>query len=78
MSQKKEIYRLIRTAGILSYIPLILVTGPFAGYTIGQYLQEKTGLPSYLPIILAGVGFITSVAEMVRILKQVFGVNRNG
>jgi hypothetical protein len=78
MEQKKEIYRLIRIAGILSYIPLILVTGPFVGYMIGEYLEKKMGFSSYLPLVLAALGFISSVIEMVRILKQVLGVKRSG
>jgi hypothetical protein len=66
---KKELYARIRLAGLLSYIPLVLFTGPFLGYLAGDYLVKKTGLPVYVILISIALGFLSSIIEIIRIVK---------
>lgn len=67
--EKKELYARIRLAGLLSYIPLVLFTGPFAGYLAGDYLVKKIGLPAYVMLISIALGFLSSIIEIIRIIK---------
>ncbi len=66
---KKEFYARIRLAGLLSYIPLVLFTGPFAGFLAGDYLVKKFKLPAYILLICIALGFLSSIIEIIRIIK---------
>ncbi len=66
---KKEFYARIRLAGILSYIPLVLFTGPFVGYLAGDYLAKKLKAPTYVLLICIALGFLSSIIEIIRIIK---------
>jgi hypothetical protein len=65
----KEFYSRIRLAGLLSYIPLVLFTGPFVGYVAGDYLAKKLKLPAYVMLICIALGFLSSIIEIIRIIK---------
>lgn len=65
----KELFARIRLAGILSYVPLVLFTGPFLGYLIGDYLVKKFTLPAYTLFICIAIGFLSSIIEIFRIIK---------
>ena len=66
---KKEFYARIRLAGILSYIPLVLFTGPFVGYLAGDYLAKKLKAPTSVLLICIALGFLSSIIEIIRIIK---------
>jgi hypothetical protein len=66
---KKELYSRIRLAGILSYVPLVLFSGPFLGYLAGDYLVKRTGLPAYCLLICIALGSLSSIIEVVRIIR---------
>ena len=66
---KKEFYARIRLAGLLSYIPLVLFTGPFVGYLAGDYLAKKLKAPTYVLLICIALGFLSSIIEIIRIIK---------
>lgn len=66
---KNELYNRIRLAGILSYVPLVLFTGPFFGFLGADYLIKKFNLPGYLIFIGIALGFLSSIIEVVRIIK---------
>lgn len=69
MPPKKEFYKLLKLAGILSYIPIILVSGPLAGYIAGDYLVKKFNLPYYIEFFSIALGFLSSIMETARIIK---------
>ena len=66
---KKELYSRIRLAGLLSYVPLVLFTGPFLGFVAGDYLVKKFALPAYILLICIALGFLSSIIETIRIIK---------
>ncbi|MDD5731012.1 MAG: hypothetical protein PHN57_07810 [Candidatus Omnitrophica bacterium] len=76
MVEKKQFYRRIKIAGMLSYIPVILATGPLAGFFAGDYLARKSGLPPYTALLCSALGFIASVMETVRIVKLVIKIDK--
>jgi len=69
--KKDEVYKRIKIAGMISYIPIILITGPLMGYFFGDYLEKKYGWASYITLIAIGMGFLTSIIETIRIIKIV-------
>ncbi|MDD5654240.1 MAG: hypothetical protein PHR91_01175 [Candidatus Omnitrophica bacterium] len=62
-------YKWVRTAGVLSFIPFVLVSGPVAGYFLGDFIVKKFVLPGYLTYICITAGFIASVHETVKIIR---------
>lgn len=66
---KQEIYKWIKIGGLLSFIPFILIAGPLAGYLAGDWLTKQFGLPQFTAVLLAGIGFIGSVRETVRVVR---------
>lgn len=47
----------------------MLVSGPIAGFVLGNYLQKKFGWPFFVTLILVTIGFAGSVRETIRIIK---------
>jgi len=71
---KNEFYRATKIAGMLLFIPLILVSGPLSGYFIGDYLVKKVHLPAFVLFICIVIGFVAAFAEMIRIIKMALRV----
>jgi hypothetical protein len=67
--KRRESYRWIKVASLLSIIPFVLVAGPLAGYIAFDYLKDRFGAPEYLSYILIVTGFAASVRETIRIIK---------
>ncbi len=68
----KDIYRLIKIAGMVSFIPFIMLSGPLGGYILGSYLSKKFNLPGYITVVIIGAGFLVSLIETIRVIKLVF------
>ena len=68
--QKDEFYKRLKVWGMVSFIPMVLAAGPFAGYLAGDYLSRKSGLGFVLYICIA-VGFIASIVEVIKIIRLV-------
>jgi len=67
--KKAEFYKLAKVWGLISFIPVILAAGPLAGYFLGDYLEKKIGFAPYLSLLCMALGFVTSVREIIKILK---------
>jgi len=67
--KKKAVYKWIKIAGLLSFLPFILAAGPMAGYFLGDYLVKRFGLSSYVSAICIILGFLGSAREAVRIVR---------
>lgn len=59
---------------MLSFVPIILLTGPLAGFFVGDYLRKKFGFVPYTTIITMAIGFIASISETVRIIKLAYTI----
>jgi hypothetical protein len=68
--QKEDLYKRVKIAGMVFFIPVMLAAGPFAGYFAGDYLAKKTGL-AYILFICIGIGFMASIMEIIRIIRLV-------
>ncbi len=71
MKNKNDLYRFIKIAGFISFIPIVMVSGPLAGYILGDFLNKKLKWPAWIILILISLGFISSIIETVRIIKLV-------
>lgn len=69
---KMSIYKAIKISGMLSFIPITLLAGPFGGYLLGDFLCARFGLKPYFLFIAIILGFIASIFETVRIIRSIF------
>lgn len=74
--KKAEFYKLAKVWGLVSFIPVILAAGPLAGYSLGDYLEKKIGFSPYLSLLCMALGFVTSVREIIKILKLIDKTDR--
>ena len=65
-----QLYRLIKITGMATFIPVILLVGPLAGYYAGQYLENRVGGSPYIAYALGIFGFIGAVRETMRIIRM--------
>ena len=63
-------YRLIRQLGLYTTIPLLLLSGPAAGYIIGNYLDERFGTKPWLMVSFLILGFIASIRQTIQIITR--------
>lgn len=76
MQEKADLYKRIKIAGLLSYIPVMLASFAFAGYFIGQYLEQKLGLHGYFKSACVLIGLALAALEAVRIIRLVIKIDR--
>ncbi|HOX09579.1 MAG TPA: AtpZ/AtpI family protein [Candidatus Omnitrophota bacterium] len=76
-NKKAEFYKLTKVWGLLSFVPVVLAAGPLAGYFLGEFLEKKIGFAPYLSLVFMGLGFYTSVREIIKILKIIHKDDRN-
>ncbi len=69
MTDKHYFYSHIRIFGAATFILLSLVTGPLVGYFAGDYIVKRFSLPAYVVFICIGLGFLSSLFEILRIAK---------
>ncbi len=75
MPDKQEIFRFIKIAGMLSFIPFVLISGPLVGYLAGDFLAQKFSLP-YLRLICIGLGAIAGIFETFKIVRLVLKLDK--
>ena len=77
MADKKDIYKRIKIAGIISYIPIVLLVSVFGGYFLGDFLVKKFNLPDYVIVISIGIGLIAAIRETVRIIRLALKIEQD-
>lgn len=74
---KKEAYKRIKIAGMLSFIPFVLAAGVLAGYMAAEYLERKFHTGFFTVPLGVGLGIAVSVLEVVRIIKLTLKISPN-
>jgi len=74
VANKEELYKRIKIAGMISYIPVMLAAGPLAGFFMGDYLQKKFNLPFYFMVFFILTGVAIGIRESVRIIRLVLKI----
>lgn len=69
LDKKGKIYKLLRVAGILSFVPFVLIAGPLAGYIAGSFLEYKFIHIRYLSLIFTFAGFIAAIMEVIELIR---------
>ncbi len=73
---KHELYKWIKIAGMLSFIPFVLIAGISAGYFIGNALVRKFNAAAItLPVSIVA-GILVSAVEVIRIVRLVLKIDR--
>ena len=73
---KEDLRRLFWMLGLALTLPMVLLSGPLAGYLISQWLIRQWHLTQNVTLILVLVGFAGSAIQTVRILKQLYQANK--
>ena len=69
---KKDLQNLFRMLGLALTLPTVLLSGPFAGYLISQWLIKKWNWAPEITLALVLLGLAGSVIQTVRILKLLY------
>jgi len=65
-------YSLIRRAGLLTAIPLVLAISPVVGFFIGDFLDKRLGTEPYLMIVFVVMGFGAGAREVYRLVRRAY------
>lgn len=76
MTDKTELYRRLKLAGLLSFIPFVLVGAPLAGFLAGAFLVEKLSFPAFIQPLAIGLGLLAAILNVVKIIRLSLKVNR--
>ena len=72
MTENKDaFYSQVKQIGALTAVPIILVVGPLAGYFLGNWADSRFRVYPWGTILFLVLGFVASVREIIRLLKQV-------
>jgi len=74
---KKDLQRLFGMLGLALTLPMVLLSGPFVGYLIGQWLTAKQSWPSGTILVLMLLGLAGSIIQTVRILRVLYRRSEN-
>lgn len=58
--------------GLALTLPMVLLSGPFAGYLISQWLVEKKGWIPATTLAFVLLGLAGSVIQTIRILRRLY------
>ena len=69
---KKDLQKLFGMLGLALTLPMVLLSGPFVGYWVSQWLIGKYGWPPGTTLALMLLGLAGSVIQAVRILRLLY------
>jgi F0F1-type ATP synthase assembly protein I len=74
--QKENFYKGVKNISMITFIPFMLAAGPLSGYFVGDFIQKKFNLSTYVVILSVIVGFTAGAMETIRIIKIVARMNK--
>ena len=69
LMDKQDLYRRVKIAGLISFIPFILLGAPLTGYFVGDFLVSKFSLPGFVTPVLIGLCLLGGISQVIRIIK---------
>jgi uncharacterized BrkB/YihY/UPF0761 family membrane protein len=69
---KKDLQRLFWMLGLALTLPMVLLSGPFAGYLISRWLIRQWHWAPTTTLVLVLLGLAGSALQTVRILKLLY------
>lgn len=73
---KKDAHKLFSMLGLALILPMVLLSGPLAGYWISQWLIRQWHLTSTLTLLLTLGGLLLSMIQAARIIKQLYQADK--
>ncbi|MDP1854359.1 MAG: DUF456 domain-containing protein [Candidatus Omnitrophota bacterium] len=77
VDKKKEFYKQTKIAGVLLFLPFVLVAGPLAGNFLGEYLRNKFNLGQAVSVICITMGFVSSAVETIRLIRLAIKIDKS-
>ncbi len=62
--------RFIRQVGLLTTIPVMLLSGPLIGFLIGDYIDKRYGTTPWFMVICLILGFVASIRQTINIIRK--------
>ena len=59
----------MRQVGLLTTVPILLVTAPIIGFLIGQFLDKKAHTTPLLSIVFLIFGFVAAALQVAKIVR---------
>jgi len=53
------------------YIPMMLCSGPLAGYFLGRWSEQRFQTSKIVMLLLILMGFIAAIFESIRIIQRI-------
>lgn len=75
-SGEKDVYKIIKIAGAVTFIPLVLLGGTLGGYIAGEYLSKKFSGGYWILAISTIIGCVSGIAETFRIIRFIMRVDK--
>ena len=75
--QKDNSYRSMKLLALALTLPMILLSGPLAGFLIGQTLVKQLGMQAVLTPVLMVLGLIGSGIQAFRLIQKMKESNQN-
>lgn len=69
---KKDLQRLFWMLGLALTLPMVLLSGPLAGYLISQWLIKTWNWAPATTLVFVLLGLIGSVIQAVRVLRLLY------
>ena len=77
MADKEELYKRVKIAGMIFFIPFATAMGPVLGYFAGNYICKKFHLPYFIVFIFVGIGALSGFLETARIIKLMTKIEKD-
>lgn len=75
-NNKQDFYKRLKVAGFATFIPIVLISGPIAGYVVGDFLKTHFHLKRYVVLVSLAIGSIASYLETIRLIRAMIKVDR--
>ena len=62
--------RFIRQVGLLTTIPVMLLSGPLIGFLIGDYIDKRFGTTPWFMIVCLTLGIVASIRQTINIIRK--------
>lgn len=62
--------RFVRQVGLLTTIPVMLLSGPLIGFLIGDYIDKRFGTTPWFMIVCLTLGIVASIRQTINIIRK--------
>ena len=63
-------YRFVHQVGLLTMIPLMLLSGPLIGFLIGDYIDKRFGTTPWFMVLCLMLGIVASIRQTINIIRK--------